>query len=116
MIVVLVAGMLVVILGMAALAIDVGSFYQAQRQAQSAADAAALAASQDLPTNTNAAANDGTTYGLKNFPTSTVVVTPNYNNNSQPGAGQGDGSDADLLRAALRHDPRHRQRHRCGRR
>jgi hypothetical protein len=81
-IVVLVAGMLVVILGMAALAIDVGSFYQAQRQAQSAADAAALAASQDLPTSTNAAANDGTTYGLRNFPTSTVVVTPNYKNNS----------------------------------
>jgi Flp pilus assembly protein TadG len=81
-IIVLVAGLLVVILGMAALAIDVGSFYQAQRQAQSAADAAALAASQDLPTSTSAAANDGTTYGLKNFPTATVNVTPDYNNNS----------------------------------
>jgi Flp pilus assembly protein TadG len=81
-IIVLVAGMLVLILGMAALAIDVGSFYQAQRQAQSAADAAALAASQDLPASMGAAANDGTTYGHKNFPTATVNVTTNYNNNS----------------------------------
>jgi Flp pilus assembly protein TadG len=78
-VVVLVACMLVVILGMAALAVDVGSFYQAQRQAQAAADAGALAASQDLPTSTNAASQDGTTYAQKNFPSSTVAVTPDYN-------------------------------------
>ena len=81
--IVLVAIMLVVFLGAAALAVDIGSFYQAQRQAQAAADAGALAASQDLPTSTNAAAQDGTTYAQKNFPSSTVAVTPDYNGNTQ---------------------------------
>ncbi|MEA2213916.1 MAG: putative Flp pilus-assembly TadE/G-like [Solirubrobacteraceae bacterium] len=79
-VIVLVAGMLVVILGMAALAIDIGSFYQAQRQAQAAADAGALAASQDLPSSAVAAAADGTTYASRNFPAAHVTVTPNYNN------------------------------------
>jgi hypothetical protein len=73
--------MLVVILGMAALAIDIGSFYQAQRQAQAAADAGALAASQDLPTSTGQATTDGTNYAQKNFPSSQVSVAANYNNN-----------------------------------
>jgi hypothetical protein len=83
-IIVLVAGMLVAILGMAALAIDIGSFYQAQRQAQSAADAGALAASQDLPASTTAAVTDGTSYARKNFQSATnISVIPNYNNNSQ---------------------------------
>ncbi|MEO6858164.1 MAG: pilus assembly protein TadG-related protein [Solirubrobacteraceae bacterium] len=77
---VLVAGMLLAFLGMAALAIDIGSFYKAQRQAQTAADAGALAASQDLPTGTAAASQDGTTYALKNYPGATVNVTTNYNN------------------------------------
>lgn len=46
---------LVVLLGMAALVLDVGSWFQAQRQTQSAADAAALAAAQALPGNVAAA-------------------------------------------------------------
>lgn len=77
------AGMLVVVIGAAALAIDLGSFWKAQKQAQAAADAAALAASQDLPTNTTAASTDGTNYGRTNYPGSTVSVQTNYN--SQPG-------------------------------
>lgn len=77
-VVVLVAIMLVAILGMAALAIDVGSFYRAQRQAQTAADAAALAASQDLPTGTAAAQTDGTTYATTNDPGATVTVQTPY--------------------------------------
>ena len=40
---------LVVLLGMAALVLDVGSWYRAKRAAQSTADAAALAGAQALP-------------------------------------------------------------------
>jgi hypothetical protein len=65
-----------------ALAIDVGSFYKAQRQAQAAADAGALAASQDLPSGTTAAASDGTTYATTNYPGATVAVQTPYNGSS----------------------------------
>lgn len=41
---------LVVLLGMAALVLDIGSWYRADRATQSAADAAALAGAQSLPT------------------------------------------------------------------
>jgi Flp pilus assembly protein TadG len=77
--------LMIVFLGMAALAIDVGSFYQAQRQAQAAADAGALAGVQDLPSvataDTNAKAiTDATSYVAKNFPGADIpTVTPNYN-------------------------------------
>jgi Flp pilus assembly protein TadG len=77
---VIVAGLLVVFMALAALAIDIGSFDQAQRQAQAAADAGALAASQDLPNNTAGAPGDGTTYALLNYPGATVTVTTPYNN------------------------------------
>ena len=40
---------LVVLLGMAALVLDIGSWYRADRATQSAADAAALAGAQALP-------------------------------------------------------------------
>jgi len=46
---VLTVASLVVLLGMAAVGIDVGSWYQAQRHDQSVADAAALAGAQALP-------------------------------------------------------------------
>jgi Flp pilus assembly protein TadG len=75
---VLVAVMMVAFLGMAALAIDVGSFYQAQRQAQSAADAGALAAGQDLPGSSTSATSDGTTYATTNDPGATATVTTPY--------------------------------------
>lgn len=75
----LVAIMMVVFLGMAALAIDLGSFYQAQRQAQAAADSGALAAAQDLPGSASSAGGDGTTYALKNYPGATVTATTPYN-------------------------------------
>jgi Flp pilus assembly protein TadG len=78
-IVVLVAGMMVMVLGMGALAIDLGSFYKAQRQAQAAADAGALAASQDLPNRTAAAGPDGTTYATTNYPGATATVQTPYN-------------------------------------
>jgi Flp pilus assembly protein TadG len=78
--------MMVVFLGCAALAVDIGSFYQAQRQAQAAADAGALAASQDVPLNTTSAVADGTSYAVKNDPNakaSDVHVTTNYNGQPQ---------------------------------
>ncbi len=46
---VFVAVILTVLVGMAALVVDVGSWYQAQRHLQTAADAAALAGAQELP-------------------------------------------------------------------
>lgn len=79
---VLVAIMMVTFLGMAALAIDVGSFYKAQRQAQTAADAGALAAGQDLPNSTSAAASDATNFATTNDPGATATVTTPYNGSS----------------------------------
>jgi hypothetical protein len=78
-VIVLVAGMMIMVLGMGALAIDLGSFYKAQRQAQLAADAGALAASQDLPNRTVAAGTDGTTYATTNYPGATATVQTPYN-------------------------------------
>jgi Flp pilus assembly protein TadG len=48
-VVLLLLAFLVVLLGMAAMAIDVGSWYRADRALQSSVDAAALAAAQALP-------------------------------------------------------------------
>ncbi|MEO9025398.1 MAG: pilus assembly protein TadG-related protein [Solirubrobacteraceae bacterium] len=78
----LVAVSIVALLGMAALAIDLSSLYQAQKQAQTAADAGALAATQDLPSNTTGAANDGTTYAQENYRGATVTVATNYAGNA----------------------------------
>jgi hypothetical protein len=56
---------LTALLGMAALAIDVGSWFWQQRRLQSAADAATLAAAQDLPVTATASAT-ATTYAADN--------------------------------------------------
>jgi len=81
---------LTVLLGMAAFTIDVGSWYHTHRQAQATADAAALAAAQELPYKTTGAAttlalqyaakNGGglvagdVTYSTKYNPNDTVTV------------------------------------------
>jgi hypothetical protein len=57
---------MVVILGMAAMAIDVGMFLQERRDLQNAADAAALAGAQDLPTSPTNAVADATTWAEEN--------------------------------------------------
>lgn len=57
---------LTVMLGMAAVAVDVGSWYHADRQAQAAADASALAAAQELPYDTVTAEGHAETYATKN--------------------------------------------------
>jgi Flp pilus assembly protein TadG len=53
-VIVLVAILMVVLLGFAALAIDVGNAYYSQRKLQGSADAAALAGAQGLPDTTSA--------------------------------------------------------------
>lgn len=57
---------LVVLIGMATLVLDVGSWYRTHRQAQATADAAALAGAQELPESTGAATTAALDYGTRN--------------------------------------------------
>ena len=57
---------LVVLLGMAALVLDLGSWYRSDRATQSAADAAALAGAQALPTDPGSASALAMQYATKN--------------------------------------------------
>jgi Flp pilus assembly protein TadG len=57
---------LVVLLGMAALVLDMGSWYRADRSTQSAADAVALAGAQELPENPAAARTIAAQFAAKN--------------------------------------------------
>jgi Flp pilus assembly protein TadG len=57
---------LVVLLGMAALVLDIGSWYRADRATQSTADAAALAGAQSLPGDTATASALAQQYAQKN--------------------------------------------------
>jgi len=69
---------MIVLLGMAGLVIDVGSWYRSQRDLQADADAAALAGAQDLPDNTSTASGQAKSYALKNgftLPTSGITIT-----------------------------------------
>jgi Flp pilus assembly protein TadG len=63
---VLLAVMLTILLGFAGLAADVGTWYRAQRQAQTVVDAAALAAAQALPGDTEAATRQALNYAQRN--------------------------------------------------
>jgi Flp pilus assembly protein TadG len=69
------AGMLVAFLALVALVIALGTLIVEHQGAQSAADAASLAAVQDLPlpTNTTQASTDASSYALTND--SNVAVT-----------------------------------------
>jgi Tfp pilus assembly protein PilX len=75
---VMVAILMVVFLGMAAIAVDTGSFYGQQRKAQAAADSAALAAASDLSDGATTIGNDVTTFANTNYPgiTSVTYTTP----------------------------------------
>lgn len=74
---VIAAAIMVAVLAMAAFAIDVGSWYQVERQAQGAADAAALAGARDLPASQATATSDAKTYVGYNMQgdTPTIAVT-----------------------------------------
>jgi len=63
---ILAAAAMVVVIGMAAMAIDVGMFLQEKRDLQNAADAAALAGAQDLPTSPANAVANATTWAGEN--------------------------------------------------
>ena len=78
---VMIAILLPVMLGMAALAIDVAGWYQTRRQLQSAADAAALAGMQDLPTSATAS-TDAQNYVIKNASGAGTTVTTPFNSDS----------------------------------
>jgi Flp pilus assembly protein TadG len=62
------------LLGMAALAIDVGYGFLVKRRAQAAADASALAAAQALPNDTNTARSYSDNYAAQNFSGGAVTV------------------------------------------
>jgi Flp pilus assembly protein TadG len=72
---VITAGAMVAMIGMTAFVIDIGSFDQVQRQAQTAADAAALAGAHDLPGSQTTATTDAIAYVTKNLSGATPVVT-----------------------------------------
>lgn len=84
---VVVAFMLLSCLGMAALAVDLPSFDQAQREAQTAADAAVLAAVQDLPSGSANVNVDVQTYVAQNDPNvpSTILSYPGCMTAATPG-------------------------------
>jgi Putative Flp pilus-assembly TadE/G-like len=64
---VFVAFVLMALVGMAALVIDGGSWYRAQRHLQTAADAAALAGAQELPTKPSTATDVALDYAQRNY-------------------------------------------------
>jgi Flp pilus assembly protein TadG len=66
---------LAVLLGMAAMVLDVGSWYRADRSTQSTADAAALAGAQALPENPTQARTLALQYAAKNGGLGTGTVT-----------------------------------------
>ena len=71
---------LVSLFGMAALVLDVGSWYRAKRSLQSSADAAALAGAQALPDTPSSATSMAQDYATKNVPdlaTKDVSVSSN---------------------------------------
>jgi uncharacterized membrane protein len=73
---VFVAFAMMVLVGMAALVVDGGSWYQAQRKLQTAADAGALAGAQHLPTDQTQAKTVAVDYAQKNYagiPAPTIV-------------------------------------------
>ena len=81
-VVALVAILLPLMMGIAALAIDVGSWYLTQGQLQAAADAAALAGAADLPSSPSGAESLAQTIGTKDASGATVTSVTPYNSSS----------------------------------
>jgi Flp pilus assembly protein TadG len=78
----IVAVLMLAMIGIAAYAIDLSTFEGAHRDLQGAADAAALAGSQDLPSSASTATTDATSYVTKNITGATTTVTTPYNSDS----------------------------------
>lgn len=80
----LAALMMVMLLGMGAFVLDVGSWYRTQRRLQSTADAAALAGAQMLPNDSSGAKSTAQTYADKNggdVAGANIVVTSKFQSN-----------------------------------
>ena len=80
-VIVFVVAIITILIGMAALVIDGGSWLRAQRQLQTAADAAALAGVQNLPASSSTAQSIAINYAQTNYaslpaPTVTFPTTP----------------------------------------
>ena len=75
--------MLGILLGICALVIDVGAWYESSRKLQSVADAAALAAVQDLPASPSTAVADAQSYANANGRplTATPVISSTFGSN-----------------------------------
>ncbi len=84
----IVALALVALLGISAFAIDVGYAFYAKRQLQSAADAAALAGAQDLPSISTAKAT-AATYASANTPANLSSVSYTYTTSCTTSASRG---------------------------
>lgn len=76
---VIVVVFLAVLLGMAGLVVDVGSWYVQHRKAQAAADFGALAAAAELPSKPATARTAGADYVDENLPGAEAEVNLNYN-------------------------------------
>ena len=120
---VLVVISLTVLLGMAALVLDLGLGWYAKRQLQASVDSAALAGAQELPSSANAIAR-AHEYILKN-PTRGVDGVAGHHHHQvhrlgtglrarERGAGDGQGQRRHRVRAGVRHqlDEHRRQGHR----
>jgi Flp pilus assembly protein TadG len=77
-----VAILLPVIIGLAGLVIDVGSWYLTRAQLQNAADAAALAGAQDLPNSPSSATAAAQTLAADNVSGATITAVTPYNGDS----------------------------------
>jgi Putative Flp pilus-assembly TadE/G-like len=82
-VVVVTALFMTVLLGIAAFAIDAGSWYRADRQLQTKVDAAALAGAQELPWDPGLATSTALSYASKNGggPAPMVTITKTSSNN-----------------------------------
>ena len=74
-VIVFVVAILVVLIGMGALVIDGGRWFQTQRHLQTAADAGALAGVQNLPSDPTTAQSIANTYAQDNYNGATAAVT-----------------------------------------
>jgi Flp pilus assembly protein TadG len=84
-VVILVTFFMLGMIGMAALVVDVGSWFRQQRATQSTVDAAALAGAQALPGDTATAATLAKQYGTKNGAGGTISdANINFASNYQP--------------------------------
>ena len=102
---------MVVLLGMAGLVIDVGSWYRDQRDLQADADAAALAGAQELPNDTATAASWHSRMRKRTATTSPPPESRFWRDGAERlDHDQGQGAVADVLHEALRDQQRQRRR------